>query len=134
MKAALAMFGGLVAAFALVTWWALEGGGVAVVETHAPDGTIRSTRVWYVEPGGELLLEAGTPENAWFQDLQHEPRLTFKAGDLSARYVALPIAGEDAHRRVRSLMRAKYGLRDRWVGLLADLSRSIAIELSPVAR
>jgi hypothetical protein len=33
------------------------------------------------------------------------------------------------HDFVRGLMREKYALRDRWVGLLFDTSRSVAVRL-----
>lgn len=122
----------LVAAFGATTWWALESGGVAVIETRAPDGAVRSTHVWYVEVDKELWLEAGTPENAWFQDVQRRPILTFKADRRSTRYVARPIGDPSGHTRIRSLMRERYGLRDRWVGLIFDTSRSVAVQLSPV--
>ena len=79
MKPALIAAAALVAAFVAVTWWALESGGVAVIETRTPEGGPRSTHVWYTEPDGELWLEAGTPENAWFRDVQADSALTFRA-------------------------------------------------------
>ncbi len=118
--------------FALVTAWALESGGIAVVETHAPSGSTRSTHVWYVELDGETWLEAGTPDNPWFKDVARDPVLTFTADGRSGRYRAEPLPGPDAHARVRSLLRQKYGLRDRWVGLLVDPSHSVAVRLVPL--
>jgi hypothetical protein len=120
-----------VAAFGAAIWWALESGGVAVIETRAPNGAVRSTHVWYVEPNRELWLEAGTPENPWFLDVQRHPTLTFRADARSARYLTRPVADPSGHTRIRSLMRQKYGLRDRWVGLLFDTSRSVAVQLMP---
>jgi hypothetical protein len=35
------------------------------------------------------------------------------------------------HSRIRSWIREKYGGRDRWVGLIVDTSRSVAVELHP---
>lgn len=67
----------LAVSFGVTTWWALESGGVAVIETLTPRGTVRSTHVWYAKPNGEFWLEAGTPENAWFRDVQENPVLTF---------------------------------------------------------
>lgn len=125
------MIAALATAFAATTWWALESGGVAIVETRSPDGTVRSTHVWYVEPSGELWLEAGSPENAWFQDVQHDPVLTFSANGDAARYVARPAEGSSAPQRVRSLIREKYGFCDRWVGLGVDTARSVAVQLLP---
>ena len=54
MKLILIVVATLLAAFGATTWWALESGGVAVIETRAPDGTVRSTHVWYAEPNEEL--------------------------------------------------------------------------------
>jgi hypothetical protein len=121
----------LIAAFGATTWWALESGGVAVIETRTPKGTVRSTHVWYTEPTKELWLEAGTPENAWFQDIQQNPVLTFRANGRSARYVARPVDDPSGHSRIRSLIREKYGFRDRWVGHVVDTSRSVAVRLLP---
>jgi ABC-2 type transport system ATP-binding protein len=59
--------------FILLTGWALESGGVAVLETETADGTVRSTHIWYAEPDGELWVEAGTPENGWYLDIQKDP-------------------------------------------------------------
>lgn len=120
------------AAFGTTTWWALESGGVAVLETRTPEGGVRSTHVWYAEPGGELWLEAGTPENPWFQDIQASPVLEFTGEERSARYTAHPIDDPSGHGRIRALLREKYGFRDRWVGLLVDTSRSVAVRLVPV--
>ena len=121
----------LVAAFAAVTWWALEAGGVALVETRAPGGEPRSTHVWWAEVDGEIWLEAGTPENAWFVDVLHEPALVLEIQGRRARYAARPVAEPGGHQRIRARLREKYGLRDRWVGLLVDTSRSIAVRLVP---
>ena len=131
MKLTLLVVATLVAAFGATTWWALESGGVAVVETRAPDGAVRSTHVWFIESDKELWLEAGTPENAWFQDVQRHPILTFQADGRSTRYATRPIGDPSGHTRIRSLMREKYGLRDRWVGLIFDTSRSVAVQLLP---
>lgn len=131
MKPALIAAAALVAAFVAVTWWALESGGVAVIETRTPEGGPRSTHVWYTEPDGELWLEAGTPENAWFRDVQADSALTFRADGRSARYVARVVDDPAGHARIRALIREKYGFRDRWVGLIVDTSRSVAVHLVP---
>lgn len=116
-------------AFAAITWWALEWSDVAIVQTHTPEGNARSTHVWYAEDAGELLLEAGTPENPWFRDVLRNPELVFDAGGGPRSYRAEPIREASGHERIRSLLRAKYGLRDWWVGLLVDTSRSVAVRL-----
>jgi hypothetical protein len=131
MKRALGAITALVLAFAAITWWALESSEVAVIETRAPDGSMRSTHVWYVEPGGTLLLEAGTPDNPWFVDAKQRQRVRLTVGDTSAEYIAEPLPGKPDHDRVRALLREKYSWRDAWVGLLVDTSGSIAVVLRP---
>ena len=132
LKVGIITLASLLAVFGLVTWWALEANGVAVIETHTPDGTLRSTHVWFAEPDGELWLEAGTPDNTWFQDIQQNPMVSFAAARRSGRYAANSIAGPSGHKKIRSLLRQKYGLRDWWVGLLVDTSGSRAVRLSPL--
>jgi hypothetical protein len=123
------------AALAAITGWALESGGVLVVETASADGSTRSTHVWYAEHEGALWLEAGTPENGWFVDVRREPRLAVAApSHLAGRYAVEILATPEAHQRIRSLLRAKYALRDRWIELLFDTSRSVAVRLVPLAR
>jgi hypothetical protein len=121
-------------AFCATAWWALESSGVAVIETHTRGGTVRSTHVWYAEPNGEPWLETGTPENAWFQDVQQNPALTFRANGRFARYLAQPVDDPSGHSRIRSIIREKYGFRDLWIELLVDTSRSVAVRLLPEAR
>ena len=129
MKPVLVGIAMLLAAFVATTWWALESGGVAVIETRTADDSVRFTHVWYTEPNGELWLEAGTPENSWFIDIQENPDVRFEANGRSARYIARPVEDLSSHDRIRSLIQAKYGFRDRWVGLVVDTSRSVAVRL-----
>jgi hypothetical protein len=137
LKASLASIAALLVAFVLVTVvvtaWALEAGGVAVIATHAPGGELRSTHVWYAESARELWLEAGTPENPWFTDAQHELQIRFSAEGRSGDYLAEPVYDSEAHTRMRSGLSEKYGWRDRWLGLFVDTTHSVAVRLIPVA-
>lgn len=133
MKIALACILGAGLAFVAFTGWVLESGGVAIVETRAPDDSLRSTHVWYVEPDGELWLEAGTPENSWYLDVLRDPSIVFHAEGRSQSYRAEPAPDPVAQARVRSLIRNKYGFRDWWVGWFIDSSASIAVRLVPLS-
>ena len=123
----------LLLGFVGLMWWALESSGVAVVETERADGSRRSTHVWYVVRDGELWLEAGTPENGWFRDVGTTPRLTLRSDGRVAEYVPEPMRDPSAHGRIRLWLRDKYGFRDRWVALIFDTSRSVAVRLLPPA-
>jgi hypothetical protein len=119
-------------AFLAVTWWALEAEGVAILRTSSLDGAPRSTHVWYVRDDGDVLLEAGAPENGWFADVERTPELRIVEPDpLAGRYSAKILANPDGHERIRALLRGKYGWRDRWIGILFDTSRSVAVRLTP---
>jgi hypothetical protein len=133
VRRGLAIAVALLAAFLAVTGWALESGEVAVLETRRPEGGARRTRVWLAEADGTLWLEAATPDRDWLGDVALSPRVRLRRGAEARAYeaVAMPGAGERA--RVRALLRRKYGLRDRWVGLLQDTSRAVAVRLVPVA-
>jgi hypothetical protein len=105
----------------LITWCALEWSGVATVNTVASDGTNRATNMRFVERDGQLLLEAGTPENAWFVDAQKTLQLRIsQPSSLAGNYTIEPTSSPDGHARIRALMREKYGLRDWWIGTLFD--------------
>jgi hypothetical protein len=119
------------AGLAGLTWWALESGSVANLETQTADGSTRATHVWYVTPRGELWLEAGTPDNAWFRDIQASPVLTLGVDGGSARFRAEVVDEAATRLRVRGLLREKYGLRDWWVGHFVDSSRSVPVRLVP---
>ena len=118
--------------FAAVTGLALESGGVAVLETRAPDGTPRTTRVWVAEEDGSLLVEAASAERPWYRDVLLDPMVSLKREGHVEAFRALPEPGDAGHRRVRELLRARYGWRDAWVGLIQDTSGSIAVRLEPL--
>ncbi len=130
MKIAIGLLLAGVVAFAGITWAALEtGGGVAIVETRAPDGSTRRTHVWFAEDGGGLWLEAGTPENAWYQDVLRDPAVNFHTARRAGRYRAQPTQDRERHGWLREQLAAKYGWRDRWVSIFVDPQRSIAVRL-----
>jgi len=124
--------GVLLAAFVATTWWALEADGVLVIETLREDGSVRATHVWYVEEAGQLWLEAGSPENGWFVDVEARPGVIVRWEEGPREYGALPASSAPNHDWIRSAIRAKYGFRDWWVNRIVDTSESVAVRLVPV--
>jgi deazaflavin-dependent oxidoreductase (nitroreductase family) len=65
--------------------------------------------VGYVEePGGSVLVAAGSPETDWARNLEADPRCRVTIGDASWDARADPLDGADAARVVRELI-LKYG-------------------------
>ena len=131
MKRLVALVAGTTAAIGVITWLALESSGVAVLRTQTADGSWRATRVWYAEQGGTLWIEAATPEREFVRDLGRTPEVEAVVDGKSSRYRAEVVDAPSGHETIRGLLREKYGLRDRWIGLLQDTSRSLAVKLHP---
>jgi len=119
------------ALFGATTWLALEGRDVALLRT-GPAAEPRATRVWVAAADGARWLEAATPERAWYRDVLADPVVSLEHRGATTRYRAAPEPGPEGHRRIRTLLRAKYGWADDFVGLLQDTSRSVAVRLEPL--
>ena len=121
---------GLAALFALVTIVALEGQEVVVVRTGDARGHVRETRTWIADHEGSLLIEAANPEREFYHHILANPEVELRRDGEWQRCHAVPIATREGHALIRALLSRKYGWADRWVGLIADTSRSIAIRLA----
>jgi reactive intermediate/imine deaminase len=132
VKRALAVLAALALGLGAFTWWALESGDVAVLVTERPGGGARETHVWGVAHEGALRLEAATPERAWLAEALAAGEVQLERGGRRERFRAERLDAPGAHDRIRALLRAKYGLRDAWVGLIQDTSRSVAVRLTPL--
>ncbi len=80
-----------------------------------------------------MWLEAATPEREWYLNIQRHPVVTLTLGGHKRQYRAQAVSTTEGHVLIRSLLREKYGPRDRWVSLLQDTSRSVAVRLAPMA-
>ena len=131
VRRAVAAVGLAALAFGAVTLVALEGVEVVQLRTTAPDGSTRTTRTWVADADGAVWIESATPERPFLRDVVARPDVELVRGGEVLRLRATVVAGEAGHHRIRRLLRAKYGWADRWIGLLADTSRSLAIRLEP---
>ena len=128
----------LLTAFALVlalgagTYLALESGGViTVTTTNQSTQSARETHIWYVLREGEILLEAGNPNNPWVADLERSSEVQLSGDGLDGRYRLEIIQGEAGHAEIRGLMRDRYGWRDIWVAALFDTTQSRKVIAHP---
>lgn len=130
LKWLLAVVGIVVLSFVGVTFFALEYGDVAVVETlDKSTGKQRLTHIWHVHTGDQLFLEGGSPTNPWVQDLEYLSTIRLIGNGIDGEYAFVIRDDADNHAEIRALMRAKYGWRDRWVGIVFDTSKSMLIEV-----
>lgn len=133
MKSAAAIALGLLALLLAVSWCALKWSGVAILETRSADGSLRRTHVWYAEEDGGLWLEAANPERPWLRDLEASSEVALERDGQAQRFQSRVVHDAHAHDMVRARLRQRYGLRDAWVGLFQDTSRSVAVYLVPLA-
>ena len=137
MKTLFIIVGSSLLLFGLVTLVALESGDVLVIETidASADPTAtepRRTHIWYVEEDGQLVLEAGNPENPWVRDIAKEPNVRISGDSVTGTYSLVVDQSELAQNRIRKLMRQKYGWRDVWVSTLFDVSGSQLVNANAI--
>jgi hypothetical protein len=118
------------AAFVAVTWLALEGGEVVVLRTYDSDGRAYDSRVWIADDEtGAVWIEAASDEKAFYRRVERHPDVELLRDGRWMSLRAVPERGEQGHRMIRERLARKYEWRDRWVGMLADVSRSVAVRL-----
>jgi len=117
----------------IVTYVALESGGVLEVETwNAETNESRLTHIWFVEEAGETLLEAGNPENGWVKDLASNDKIILRGAGHDGEYSFKLDQSESGHREIRKRMRDKYGWRDAWIAMLFDVEKSRLVRVQPL--
>lgn len=116
-------------AFGGVTLLALEGREVVVVRTRDPNGGDRTTRTWIADADGAAWIEAANPERPFLHDLARDPALVLERQGKPLRCRATVAPNPNGHARIRRLLVAKYGWADRWIALVADTRRSLAVRL-----
>jgi len=121
---------GLGLVFGMLTLLALEGGEVVIVRTWDKSGAVRETRTWIADDEGGSWIEAASPMRRFFWDVLARPDVELWRGGRWQRCRALVAANPEGHERIRRLLAAKYGWKDRWIGMLTDTSRSVALRMA----
>lgn len=105
------------------------GREVVTLRTQRPDGTWQATRLWIVDDGDVAWLHSGGAE--WARRFAGDPVVEVERGGRIVRYRA--VAAPGPHPRVHALLRAKYGLADRWVRWIGpDRADTLAVRLEPL--
>ncbi len=108
----LAAASGLGVAYVVAHWALIEvGREVIVLRTENEGGGWLETRLWIVDDGGVSWLHGG--DSHWMRNLEARPVVEIERGGETHRYRATAVPGP--HPRIHELLRAKYGVADRWV-------------------
>jgi hypothetical protein len=119
---------GLCVAYVLAHWALIElGREVIVLHTENDDGSWLETRLWIVDDGGFSWLHGAN--SAWMRNLGVRPNVEIERGGALHRYRAEAVPG--SHPRLHELLRAKYGIADRWVRFVGpDNESTLAVRLA----
>jgi len=120
----------LCAAYLLAHWALIEiGREVIVLRTQEADGGWIETRLWIVDEGGVSWLHGG--DSRWVRNLKARPIVEVDRAGETHRYRAQAVPGP--HPRLHELLRAKYGIADRWVRFVGpDNESTTPIRLDPL--
>jgi hypothetical protein len=107
------------------------GGEVVTLYTRDPGGTESRTSLWVVDYEGSQYLRAGNRDSTWFERLRRAPEVRVERGGKTATYQAQP--SPELTAKIDALMAEKYGLADRYIGLIRDPAKSMAVKLVPAS-
>lgn len=130
MKKLVALLAGLLLAFVLVTVLASEAGEVVVIRS-ASGGETLETRIWVIDAPDGLLVR-GTEDKQWVLAARRAAEVELERDGIARRYHVIEQTGAEARRHINDLMREKYGLADRLIGLLRDYESTVSLKLTEV--
>ena len=121
---------GLCVAYVLAHWALIElGREVIVLRTQEADGGWLESRLWIVDDGSVSWLHGG--DSRWMRNLEARPIVEIERRGETHRYRAQPVPGP--HPGLHELLRAKYGVADRWVRFIGPDSESTKpVRLDPL--
>jgi hypothetical protein len=113
--------------YVLAHWALIEfGREVIVLRTENPDGGWLETRLWIVDDGNLSWLHGG--DSGWMRNLRRRPTVEIERAGETHRYRAEAVPGP--HPKLHELLRAKYGMADRWVRFVGpDNESTTAVRL-----
>ncbi len=112
------------------TWLAGEQTEVVVLHTRDERGAEFATKMWVVDLGDVTWVRVANSRRAWYQRLVANPRVELERGGRREAVLAIREPSPEARLAVDEAFAAKYGLVDRWYGLLVRRD-AVPIRLVP---
>jgi hypothetical protein len=112
------------------TWLAGEQTEVVVLHTRDERGAEFTTRMWVVDLGDVTWIRVANPGRAWYRRLLANPRVELERRGRRETWLAMPDLSPEARLAVDEAFAEKYGLVDRWYGLLVRRD-AVPIRLIP---
>jgi len=106
------------AAIVLATYVAGEQTEVVRLRTRDDAGKEWTTKMWVVDVDGVTWVRVANPQRDWYQRLLANPHVELERGGRVEARLALPDASPQTRSIVDDAFASKYGLVDRWYGLL----------------
>ncbi len=122
---------GVWAVIVAATWLAGEQTEVVVLHTRDERGAEFATKMWVVDLGDVTWVRVANPRRAWYQRLVANPRIELERRGQRGPHLAIPDSSPEARLAVDEAFAAKYGLVDRWYGLLVRRD-AVPIRLVPM--
>jgi hypothetical protein len=118
------------AVIVLGTYVAGEQTEVVRLKTRDESGKESMTKLWVVDVGDVTWVRVANPERAWYQRLLANPKVELERGGRGEPRLAIPDDSQQTRAIVDAAFAEKYGLVDRWYGLLVRHD-SVPIRLVP---
>ena len=106
-----------------------KGGEIVTLRTTDAAGAVHETRIWVVDADGHAWLRAGDPKSGWLSRLTERSQVDVERGGQRATFTAVPQPSE--RDRINALFLAKYGIADRYIGMLFGRDDATPIRLDP---
>ena len=106
-----------------------KGGEVVTLRTTDAAGAVHETRIWIVDVDGHGWLRAGDPKSGWLSRLSAKSAIDVERAGQRATFTAVPQPSE--RDRINALFLAKYGIADRYIGVLFGRDDATPIRLDP---
>ena len=118
------------AVIVLGTYVAGEQTEVVRLQTRDETGQPWMTKLWVVDVGDVTWVRVANPQRAWYRRLLANPKVELERGGRKQPRLAIPDETPATRASVDAAFAAKYGLVDRWYGLLVRHA-AVPIRLVP---